>query len=85
MIIGIILLLFCCYMYYRNYIVYKEQLKIIKKIENLISADLYIGKDSSWRWEEFEKISYVEMLFKIWIPVENFYKNHKCISSIDNN
>ena len=71
-----------CFLY-RNHEVCKERRRIIDKISYLAKIDIIGRRNWEWRYKEYNKISYEEMVYKFWIPVKDFYKNHKCISSID--
>lgn len=81
-IILIILYILSLIMYYisnfflkRNKEVCKEKKRILNQIYNISLNDL----SSKWRIKEFEKIKYDDMLYKFWIPVKAFYKDHPCL------
>lgn len=85
--IGILVigLFFSFYLLYRNHEVYKERQHILNKIKNFSKIDILESRNWEWRYKEYEKISYEEMLYKFWIPVKDFYKDNKCLFSVDNN
>jgi hypothetical protein len=49
--------------------------RVLEIVSNLNSKDIKNGKPWEWRYKELDKITYDEMLRKIWIPVKEFYKN----------
>ena len=64
----------------RIFLVYKERIRIINRIENISKIEVSFGNYNwQWRFKEFESISDREMVFKFWIPIKSFYKNTKCI------
>lgn len=63
----------------RNQLVYKERNNVLKKIHKLCEEDIIKGVKWKCRYIEYEKITYEEMLYKIWIPVKSFYKDHQCL------
>ena len=79
LLIPIILMCFCIYMGFRNNHVYKEKIRIVGIVSILSSKDIDNDKEWMWRYDSFNKITYNEMLFKLWKPVKSFYDNHDCI------
>jgi hypothetical protein len=57
----------------RNESVHKERVRVAELIYELGTADIRAGRPWYWRWEEYRKVTYAEMLFRFWIPVRSFY------------
>jgi SAM-dependent methyltransferase len=78
---GLLLTANCaCIIYlFRTHKVLKERKKILKTIGELCLYDVMHDKEYKWRFEEYESISYSNMLFPFWIDVETFFKDKKCI------
>ena len=81
----VILVISLFYLLYRNDEVYKERQHISNKVSDLAKIDIIGSRNWEWRYKEYNKISYEEMLYKFWIPVKDFYKDNKCLFSVDNN
>lgn len=78
MILAVLLVFwtfFGLYFMYRNTQVYKVRKEILQKILDIslreIERKIY---SYNWRIKEFEKVSYDEMLWKFWKPLNKFYK-----------
>ena len=67
-LLGVILLI-------RNHFVYEYR----KELLNKISERNGYSADWEWRYDEFEKISYNEMVFKFWKPLTSFYDEDKIL------
>lgn len=78
-IIGILVFLICLAALRRNRKGKEEKLKIVEKISDLAKDDIINGKDWKWRYDTFDKITHDTMVYKFWIPVESFYKDHACL------
>jgi hypothetical protein len=52
-----------------------ERLRIIDLIDELATDDINDGREWKWRYEQFDNISYVEMLLTFWKPIKSFYKD----------
>jgi hypothetical protein len=59
----------------RNGLVYKESIRVLDMITKLCKQDINNGKDFLWRYDEYDKIRYDEMLYKFWRPIKSFYKD----------
>jgi hypothetical protein len=74
-------LVFAIFMHCRNSAVYRERGRIIDEINRLNGIDIDAGRPySPTRYRAFNEVSYDEMVWKFWIPVQNFYRNHRCLS-----
>lgn len=57
---------FCICMYIRNKLVYYKLMKLLDEVDTLAQKDIEEGKDFTWRFENFGKVSYPKLLFQIW-------------------
>ena len=69
LLLSLLLLSFSLYKLSRNQTVYDYRSRII---EIIFSKD-----DWKWRHKEFRKVSYNEMVYKFWKPLDSFYKDKK--------
>ena len=72
-------LIFSVMMLFRNGKVYKTKIKVLDQIYKLDEQDIWNDKPYLWRLEEFDSISYEEMLLKFWKPLDSFYAGKKCL------
>jgi hypothetical protein len=78
-IFCIICILFTAYLDYRNHQVYNTRMAALNLITQLSILDTKAGREWRWRWDIMKDPSYDQMLYKVWIPVDSYYKNHPCI------
>jgi hypothetical protein len=83
LIVSLILLVFCFFIWFRNFKVRSFMLGILDDIHILACHE--VEKNSEWRWRyvEFEKVSYERILFSFWKPlkVEKFWKDISFLQS----
>lgn len=66
---------------FRNQAVCSERLRVAAAIHELNCRDSAAGMEyDNWRYMAFNEITYDEMLYRFWIPVGDFYRNHRCLS-----
>lgn len=83
LVVCIMLLVFTLYIGCRNDEVCTERCRVIKEIGCLSADDSKAGRDWWWRFKAFEEITYNQMLYTFWVPVDKFYKDHKCLQPKD--
>lgn len=49
--------------------------KLLITIGMLAQQDIIAGKNYKWRLEMFEKVSFDDMLWKFWKPLDSFYEH----------
>lgn len=59
----------------RNDQVHEYQIKMLHEASKKAKEDIKANRDWRWRYEEFEKVSYDEMVYKFWKPLNSFYKD----------
>lgn len=75
--IGTLLVLFCIFILIRNQKVYQYKIKIVEFVYEKSIEDANKGKESQWRWEKLDEVSYHEMMYKFWKPLDSFYKDKR--------
>lgn len=78
-VILVILLVFTVYLGYRNYEVCSERIRVINEIGIMCAKDNETNREWHWRFDVYNEITYDQMLYKFWIPVNRFFKDHKCL------
>jgi hypothetical protein len=63
----------------RNDYVLAFRHKLIKQISAAAKADIEAGRDWEWRYEIYETVSYDQMVYKFWKPLESFYQDRSFI------
>lgn len=63
----------CIYMLIRNTLVYTYRTNLIHRISESNIEDISDGRPWHWRYEEYNSISYNEMMLKFWKPLDSFY------------
>ncbi len=65
------------FMMIRNERVFRYREKIRRKIGIAIDEDFARGdwKHWEWRWAEFDRISYDQMVTQFWKPLDSFWKD----------
>jgi len=78
---GMFLSAILAYLIYskRNVKVREERERVYELVRSLCTRDLMEGHDFQWRMEEYESVSFWDMLLPFWVPVESFFQNRKCI------
>lgn len=77
-ILSLITLFSLWVLLYRNDAVYNERIRIIGIITELNVRDRTF---SEWRWKEYHKITYNQMVNQFWKPVKSFYEKSPAIDS----
>ncbi len=60
---------------FRNQAVSRYRLQLLNKIAEINQNDIRRGELETWVWRfhEFSRITYEQMLFRLWKPVHSFY------------
>ena len=58
----------------RNYLVFRYRNEFVIKIAMKSREDAENNLSWRWRFDEYDKISYQEMLFKFWRRIDSFYE-----------
>lgn len=68
---------FLIYFLYRNHKVYKLRMFIISEVSKLAKEDIINNKDFEWRYDEFERVSYNDMMYNIFkgFKAKNYWKD----------
>lgn len=69
--ILVVIMLVGGFLWFRNYAVYSYRKALINKIHHLNQANIMASWE--WRYDEFDTISYYEMLLQFWRPLDSFY------------
>lgn len=69
------ILIFCAICAVRNMMVHTERIEVLTRLGRLADEDIVNEREWRWRYDAFNKISYDEMVFKIWKPISSFYKD----------
>ena len=70
-VIGAFLL--CFHIRLHQVVEYRKKLLVIICV--LAQRDTLEGKDCKWRLNAFEKVSFDDMLWKFWKPLDSFYEH----------
>lgn len=73
LIFLIIIISFIFMLMFRNNEVYKYLIKLNEEVSKKCKEDINNNKDWRWRYDELDKISYLEIVWKFWKPVDSFY------------
>lgn len=66
---------------WRNNVVYDYRMNMIDEIYNAAYADIRRGLfENDWRWDTFERVSYIRMVFMFWRPCDSFYPDRSFIA-----
>jgi hypothetical protein len=86
-VLGIccILLFHSIFMLYRNKKVFNYKMKLLDKVSSLAQKDSLADREWKWRYEVFTSVSYNEMLYKFWKPLDSFYKDKSFIIDSESN
>lgn len=79
LVLGVLTLFFglCIFMLARNERVSAYRLELISRIGNASRRDIDNGNfDYHWRWEEYETVSYNDMMLKFWKRLDSFYETN---------
>ena len=71
--LPLFLIFFASFLAYRDNRVSKYKRILMARIFELTRTDPL--NDWEWRWQEFDRVSYYEMMFKFWKPVGSFYQD----------
>jgi hypothetical protein len=74
-VVGIALIIV---LMYRNERVYNYRKRVIENIGEIYQDEIAAGRlTTNWRWKEFEKVTYRDMVKRFWKPLDSFYENTK--------
>lgn len=76
--LTVMFLVYACALY-RNRKVFLEKTRVLDEVYRLNVIDIECGVDHQWRRQAFEEITYEQMFWKFWIPVKDFYRDHRCL------
>jgi len=48
---------------------------ILANLSRVCMIDAIYGRDSNWRFDVYDSVSFKRMVFQFWRPVESFYKD----------
>ena len=60
-------------MWYRNDSAYKYRMALLNQIKLACEDDIRNGRPYYWRYEEFDRVTYHEMVSKFWKRLDSFY------------
>lgn len=81
--VGLVGMYFSVYAMYRNNRVLEYRMRIINKIFQKGTEDIENGQPvPRWRMEEFDKVSYNEMVYKFWRKIDSFYEGNACLNDV---
>lgn len=63
----------------RNTSVYNYRIRLNEKVSDRARADIRQNRDWRWRYEMLNEVSYDEMMFKFWRPLDSFYPDKSFI------
>ena len=55
--------------------VYNYRMKLLSIIHDRSKIDIQENRPWKWRYEAYNSVSYDNMLFRFWKPLESFYKD----------
>lgn len=64
---------FCIYLLYRNHQVYRYRSLILERVSTAAAVDIAHNLEWLWRYEQFNSISYADMMAKPFKPLDDFY------------
>ena len=76
MIFLLVMFVFLMFLGYRNSRVFKYRMELIDKLSEAAKKDIDAGLDPQWRYAEFNKVTYNEMVYRFWKPLDNFYEKN---------
>ena len=79
LVFFLVILICCAYLLYRNQKIYSYRVELLRKISERATEDITNNIDWHWRYDTFESVSYDEMIYKFWKPLDSFYKDKKFI------
>lgn len=59
----------------KNELVYSARNKILDSISMKAQEDIAQGKRWQWRYEEYRKVTYTQMMYQFWVRPEALYKD----------
>lgn len=74
-------MIWCIYMLYRNNKVADYRHYLLEQIRVAGKLDIANGRNWQWRYDEYETVSYNEMMWRFWKPIDSFYPNHDFIDA----
>jgi hypothetical protein len=63
----------------RNSKVYAYRGELIDKMYDAADDDINRGRSYKWRQEVYQSVSYNEMVYKFWKPIDSFYPDKSFI------
>lgn len=73
LVIFTALLLFSLYMLVRNFRVYDYRNNMLDSLSTSTHDDIMKGREWRWRLDDYDSVSYDEMMFKFWRRFDSFY------------
>jgi hypothetical protein len=72
-ICGLMLLAWGIFMYFRNEAVLRYRMYLVDCV--------FAHRDYQWRRDVYDRVSYNEMMFKFWKPLDSFYPDKSFIET----
>ena len=63
------------FLMFRNDRVHDYRQKLLGTISNCVEIDIQENRSWEWRYEIYHSVSYDNMLYRFWKPLESFYKD----------
>ena len=73
--IALALILFSLSMLLRNWLVFKYRGVLLNEIGKKFKEDIENEREWLWRYDKFDEVTYNEMMYKFWKPMDSFYKD----------
>lgn len=64
----------------RNTRVYAYRTKLLEEISQATQAEIASPSWSLWRYKIFSSVSYIEMVYKFWRPLDSFYPHRELLT-----
>lgn len=78
--IYLLILAFIVTMSLRNFAVADYRRKILFKIDAACRDDIFSGREWQWRFDDYDTVSYDDMMRQFWRPLDSFYADSAFIT-----
>ena len=73
--ISFVLMFISIYIFIRNCLVNRYRGILLQGITKKSKEDIENEKEWKWRYDEFDEVTYDEMMYKFWKPLSSFYED----------
>jgi hypothetical protein len=73
----IFIILLTLYILLRNERISEHQSQILQIIRDKAEQDIQNEREWEWRYDDYSKVSYTDMVLRFWKPIDSFYTDKR--------